>query len=372
MKVLVTGATGFIGRQLTLALATSGYDVKALCRNTDHPYLIKHKNIEPVLGNILYKQSLLRAMEGCTLVYHTAAMAKMWCRNPDDYHDTNVTGTRNVLEIAAQTGVKKIVHTSTCGVWGPTIKHPMTETDPRISGFPIAYERTKYLAELEVQNFVKQGLPVTIVNPSRVYGEGPVTDSNTVGKIIAGYLKGKWRVIPGNGEQVANYAFLDDVVAGHIAAMDKGVAGERYILGGHDISFNAFFDTLRQVSGMQRTLLKIPLNAIELYSRLEWLKTRLTGLSPRFLPEFAERLKYDQKYCSNKAIDQLGYNITPFSEGLYKTVSYIKGINGIKNRTNKDSGSEKSLEPENRKSVETQITAKNQEPGIQKTQLCNN
>jgi len=326
MKVLVTGATGFIGRQLTLALATAGYDVKALCRNTDHPYLIKHKNIEPVLGNILYKQSLARAMQGCSQVYHTAAIAKMWCRNPDDYHETNVNGTHIVLETAGLTGVKKVVYTSTCGVWGPTIKHPMTETDPRVTGFPIAYERTKYLAELEVQNFIKQGMRVVTVNPSRVYGQGPVTDSNTVGKMISGYLRGKWRIIPGSGEQVANYAFLDDVVAGHIAAMDKGISGERYILGGHDISFNDFFKTLQQVSGKQLGLIRIPLKAIKLYSRLQWLKTRLTGLPPVFLPEFAERLKYDQKYCSNKAVTHLDYNITPFADGLHKTVDYIKGI----------------------------------------------
>jgi nucleoside-diphosphate-sugar epimerase len=326
MKVLVTGATGFIGRQLTLALATAGYDVKALCRNTDHPYLIKHKNIEPVLGNILYKQSLARAMQGCTQVYHTAAMAKMWCRNPDDFHETNVNGTHIVLETAGLTGVKKVVYTSTCGVWGPTIKHPMTETDPRVTGFPIAYERTKYLAELEVQNFIKQGMQVVTVNPSRVYGQGPVTDSNTVGKMISGYLRGKWRIIPGSGEQVANYAFLDDVVAGHIAAMDKGICGERYILGGHDISFNDFFKTLQQISGKQLGLIRIPLKAIKLYSRLQWLKTRLTGLPPVFLPEFAERLKYDQKYCSNKAVTHLDYSITPFAEGFHKTVDYIKGI----------------------------------------------
>lgn len=343
MKVLVTGATGFIGRQLTLALANAGYEVKALCRNTDHPYLIRHPNIEPVLGNILYKQTLARAMEGCEQVYHTAAMAKMWCRNPDDYHETNVTGTRNVLEAATKAGVQKLVYTSTCGVWGPTIKHPMTETDPRITGFPIAYERTKYLAELEVQNFVKQGLPIVIVNPSRVYGEGPITDSNTVGKMVSGYLKGRWRFIPGNGEQVANYAFLDDVVAGHIAAMCKGIPGERYILGGHDISFNDFFKTLQEVSGKQLNMIRIPLKLIQFYSLLEWLKTRLTGIPPIFLPEFAERLKYDQKYSSNKAIAQLNYCITPFAEGLGKTVNYLKGLKSkdyeIKDRKNEDNES---------------------------------
>ncbi|MEZ2335923.1 NAD-dependent epimerase/dehydratase family protein [Mucilaginibacter sp. RCC_168] len=340
MKVLVTGATGFIGQQLTQALANTGHEVKALCRNTDHPYLIRHPNIEPVLGNILYKQTLARAMEGCEQVYHTAAMAKMWCRNPDDYHETNVTGTRNVLQTAQNCNVQKIVYTSTCGVWGPTIKHPMTEIDPRITGFPIAYERTKYLAELEVQSFVKQGLSVVIVNPSRVYGEGPITDSNTVSKMVSGYLKGTWRFIPGNGEQVANYAFLDDVVAGHIAAMNKGAIGERYILGGHDISFNDFFKTLQQVSGKQLSMIRIPLKLIQFYSRLQWLKTMLTGIPPVFLPEFADRLKYDQKYSSAKAIEQLSYSITPFAEGLSKTVNYLSGSTNkdyeIKDEINKD------------------------------------
>jgi len=324
MKVLVTGATGFIGRQLTLSLAMQGYEVKALCRDADHPYLVKHKNIEPVTGNILYRQSLGRAMHGCEQVYHTAAMAKMWCRNPDDYHETNVVGTRNVLDVAATAGAQKIVYTSTCGVWGPTVKHPMSEEDPRIAGFPIAYERTKYLAELEVQNFVKQGAHVVIVNPSRVYGEGPVTESNTVGKMVSAYLRGKWRFIPGSGEQVANYAFLNDVVDGHIAAMDKGQNGERYILGGEDISFNDFFNTVYQVSGKQHRLIHLPIKAIEFYSHIEKLKTQLTGLRPFFLPEFAERLRYDQKYSSNKAIAQLSYRITPFAEGMHKTINYLK------------------------------------------------
>ncbi|WP_426583689.1 NAD-dependent epimerase/dehydratase family protein [Mucilaginibacter sp. R-33] len=325
MKVLVTGATGFIGRQLTLSLAMHGYDVKALCRNTDHPCLIKHKNIEPVTGNILYRQSLGRAMQGCQQVYHTAAMAKMWCRNPDDYHETNVVGTRNVLEVAAGAGVQKIVYTSTCGVWGPTVKHPMSENDPRIAGFPIAYERTKYLAELEVKNFAKQGgIYIVTVNPSRVYGEGPFTESNTVGKMVSAYLRGKWHFIPGNGEQVANYAFLTDVVDGHLAAMNNGTSGERYILGGEDISFNDFFKTVHQVSGKQHRLIHLPLKAIEFYSHFEKLKSQLTGLRPFFLPEFAERLKYDQKYSSNKAITQLGYRITPFTEGMHKTINYLQ------------------------------------------------
>ncbi|MBD1365459.1 NAD-dependent epimerase/dehydratase family protein [Mucilaginibacter sp. ZT4R22] len=324
IKILVTGATGFIGRELCLALAGKGYQVRALCRNTNHPYLIKHKNIVPVQGDILYPDSLKKAMQDCTQVYHTAALAKMWCRNPDAFYDTNVIGTRNVLSAATNAGVAKLVYTSTCGVWGPTLNFPLSEDEPRIVGFPIVYERTKYLAELEVQQFVNQGLNVVTVNPSRVFGEGPVTDSNTVSKMVSGYLRGKWRIIPGNGEQVANYAYLPDVVNGHIAAMEKGLKGNRYILGGEDISFNQFFSTVGTASGIKHRMLRVPQKAIKLYSHVEQFKTRLTGLPPFFLPEFADRLKFDQKYSSQKAAMQLGYRITPFGDAMQKTVDYLK------------------------------------------------
>lgn len=320
----MTGATGFIGRKLCFELAQTGHHVKALCRNTEHPYLMRHPNIEPVKGDILLPDTLNKAMESCTQVYHTAAMAKMWCRNQHDFLETNVTGTRNVLLAAQQAGIARVVYTSTCGVWGPTLKYPLTEDEPRIVGFPIAYERTKYLAELEVNKFVEQGMDVVTVNPSRVFGEGPITDSNTVSKMISGYLKGKWRIIPGDGGQVSNYAYLDDVVNGHIAAMEKGLTGNRYILGGEDISFDQFFSTLAEVSGVQRKMLKLPQKLIKFYSHLEALKTRLTGLAPVFLPEFADRLLFNQKYSSQKAAEQLGYTITPFDEAMRRTVNYLK------------------------------------------------
>jgi dihydroflavonol-4-reductase/farnesol dehydrogenase len=323
-SLFVSGATGFIGRRLCLELALKGHRVHALCRDTGHPNLIRHENIVAVKGDILDVESLRKTMKGCDQVYHTAAMAKMWCRNPLDFYQVNVIGTRNVLEVCMEMGVKKVVYTSTCGVLGPTIKHPMTESDPRMAGFPIDYERTKYLAELEVNGFVKLGLPVTMVHPSRVFGEGPVTDSNTVSKMIRGYLKGSSRIIPGNGERIANYAFLDDVVWGHMAAMDKGLAGHRYILGGEDLSFSAFFNTLAEVSGKDYEMIRVPQKLIKLYSYLEAFKTRLTGFPPVFLPEFADRLNYDQKYSSQKAIEHLNYRITPFAEALERTVKYLK------------------------------------------------
>jgi len=324
LRVLVTGASGFIGRKLCLSLAETGHDVVALCRDTQHPYLIRHRNIHFVKGDILDIKSLEIAMKGCAQVYHTAAMAKMWCKNETDFYDVNVTGTANVLSCALKMGVDRVVHTSTCGVWGPTLNLPVSENDPRAVGFPISYERTKYLAELEVKNFVQKGLDVVIVNPSRVYGDGPITDSNTVSKMVTGYIGGSWHFIPGDGKAIANYAFVDDVVDGHIAAMQHGRNGERYILGGEDVSFNGFFNTLKQLTGKKRNLYKIPVSIIKAYSMLEFLKNRIFNLTPFFLPEFADRLKCNQQYCSNKAIAELNYRITPFAVGLGKTVNHFQ------------------------------------------------
>lgn len=323
-KILVTGATGFIGSKLCLTLAEMGYQVHALCRDTAHPNLMKHSNIQTFKGDLLNLANLEQAMLGCDEVYHTAALAKMWCKNTHLFYEVNVVGTKHVMDLALKHQVKKVVYTSTCGVWGPTVKYPMTENDPRIGGFPIDYERTKHLAELEVNTYVKKGLNVVTVNPSRVFGEGPITDSNTVSKMITGYLNGKWRVIPGSGENIANYAYLSDVVQGHIKAMQHGETGQRYILGGEDISFNDFFTTVKQISGKHLSMIKVPQPLIKLYSQIESIKTKLTGIAPVFLPAFADRLKYDQKYSSAKAMNQLGYTITPFAEAMQNTITYLQ------------------------------------------------
>lgn len=324
--VLVTGATGFIGAKLSLALAEEGYQVRALCRNIHHANLPRHKNIEPIKGDILQKESLINAVEGCKEVYHTAALAKMWVKDQNLFQEVNVTGTENLMEVCLAKQVEKVVYTSTCGVIGPTIKFPMTEIDPRIVGYPIAYERTKYLAELIVSRFSKLGLNVVTVSPSRVFGDGPITDSNTVSKMICGYLSGTWRIIPGNGKTVANYVFVDDVVKGHVNAMKFGRNGEKYILGGEDVSFNDFFTTLKLISGTKRKMFAVSQKLIKCYAYLQLAKTKLTGLSPVFLPEFADRLKSDQKYSSEKAIRELNYQITPFKIGMERTINFLSKI----------------------------------------------
>ncbi len=326
---MVTGATGFIGRELCLHLANQSHVVHAFCRSENHPLLPSHVNIRPFKGDILDPQSIHEAMKGCAQVYHTAALAKLWTKDASDFFDVNVIGTRNVLEACLANKVKRVVHTSTCGVWGPTLKLPVSENDPRIAGFPIPYERTKFLAELEVKAACAKGLNAVIVNPSRVYGKGPVTASNTVGKMVSAYVQGRWRINPAGGKQVSNYAYLNDVVRGHVAAMEKGIIGERYILGGEDISFDQLFHQIGEASGRKYRLVNVSAAMIKWYSRIEWLKTTLTGIPPFLLPEFADRLRFDQRYSSQKAVRDLGYTITPFNEGIRDTVTYIQSTSHV-------------------------------------------
>jgi len=321
---MITGATGFIGRRLAWQLAENGHIVHALCRNAEHPFLVSHPRIKVFTGDILDGASLRRSMAGCEQLYHTAAMARMWCRNRNEFYEVNVLGTRHVLEAAREMAIAKVVHTSSCGVLGPTIRLPMTELGPRIVGFPIDYERTKYLADIETQQFSAEGMNIVTVYPSRVFGLGPVTESNTVGKIVAAYLKGRWRIIPGHGRQLCNYAYLDDVVQGHIAAMEKGRSGEGYILGGEDISYNEFFQLLAEVSGRRRRLIRLSRKLIRAFGLMESIKAGITGLPPKFLPELADRLAFDQRYSSAKAMAELDYQITPFLTGLEKTVHFLK------------------------------------------------
>lgn len=319
-RILVTGASGFIGRKLSFRLAQEGYHVIAFCRNSSQ--LILHPNIEIIKGDILDLESLKAAMKDCKVVFHTAALAKMWSKNKRDFYDVNVVGTRNVCLAAIHHQVSKLIYTSSCGVLGPTLHSPMTENDPRIVGFPIEYERTKYLAELEADKF-SDDLAIVTLRPSRVYGDGPITGSNTVSRMIDAYIRGKWKFVPGKGVSIANYVFVDDVVEGHVAAMKKIEQSEKFILGGDDVSFKQFFDTLTDISGVRHKLYEIPISLVEWYGRLQSVKTNIFGTEPQILPEFAERLKYNQKYSSQKAIDYLDYKITPFKEGMKTTVDFI-------------------------------------------------
>ena len=334
MNIFITGSTGFIGSKLALKLANTGNTVHALYRSEEKVKNIRHDNIKLFKGDITDVESMKNAMQNCEQVYHIAAFTDVWTKNPDLIYNLNVKATENVFKIALDLGVKKVVFTSTAGVFGPSINNIINELTERTVDYFLKYERTKAIAENIAKKYVQKGLDVVIVNPTRVYGPGILSKSNSVTIMIKSYIQGRWRVIPGNGKSVGNYVFIDDVVKGHILAMEKGKPGERYILGGSNINYIDFFKTVRDISEKKYFMIKFPLMFMLAVSHFLMLLTRIFGVKPMITPALVKKFNYQWNVSSKKAEKELGYQITHFREGADKTISWLEKNNLKKVQSN--------------------------------------
>lgn len=324
MAILITGSTGYIGSKLTAKLALQEHQVHLLCRSAPTLPEFQKPNIKVFIGDITDARSIKPALENVDKVYHLAAYARLWARDASVFYRFNVKGTENVLNEAKRSGVSKIVYTSTAGVIGPSKDKPMTEADQRITGFFNLYEQTKSEAEALAMEYARRGLNICILNPSRIYGPGLDTGSNPVTKIIELYMKGKWKLIPGNGNDIGSYPYIDDVVDGHISAMDKGRPGERYILGGVNVTFNELMAAIKKYSGIEKKLKHIPFPVLNGVSYLMLWNAKLTGRYPMITPDWVAKYKYDWALNSSKAVNELGYTIRPLEEGIKETVEWVR------------------------------------------------
>jgi nucleoside-diphosphate-sugar epimerase len=324
MKILVTGASGYIGNKLAHALANKGNTVHAFVRSSGADKLLQHPNIAIFEGDILDKESLAISIKGCRQVYHTAGFVKLWAKDADNFYRQNVAGTNNVLEAALNEGVNKFVYTSTCGVWGPCNGQLLIESDPRTGSFDNDYDLSKYLAEKSVKEYCTKGLFTVIVNPPRVYGPGLLRHSSAVNRFVLQLINNRISLLPWRTEVSANYAFIDDVVNGHILAMEKGLGGERYILGGENVSYKRFVDTVGKISRRKSIQIRIPSFLLKAISHAELLRGKLNGHEPLITPGIVKRFQSDKIFDCSKAIRQLGYRVTPFEEGLKITIDHLK------------------------------------------------
>jgi len=265
---LVTGGTGFIGRRLVDKLVARGHEVHVLSRDPAKKVLFPSPHVHFFTGDITSPTALQAAMKGCHGVFHLAAYAKGWAPDERPYEAYNVTGTEEVLRLARQEGVQRVLFCSTAGVINPSSDTPANEDTPRTLPFFTAYERSKDRAEKLVKAYVQEGSDIVIVNPSRVFGPGPLTESNSVTRIIDLFRRGRWHIIPGNGKSYGNYVYVDDVAEGMILAMAKGQRGERYILGGDNLTYLDLFEALRQATGKRPWLVPLPLPLMLFLSRL--------------------------------------------------------------------------------------------------------
>jgi farnesol dehydrogenase len=327
VKVFVTGATGFIGIQLVKQLAGRGFQVHALYRSEEKARLITIDGVSLYKGDIMNCASLLEAMKGCEEVYHIAAFAGVWSKDPSTIHRFNVDGTLNVFETAKKCGVRRIVVTSTAGILGPSEKGPVHEESPVPSSFFTPYEESKFLMEQELKKINLHKPEVIIVNPTRVYGPGYLSESNGVTKMIKRYLEGNWRLIPGSGASYGNYVHVEDVVSGHLLAMEYGKSGERYLLGGENITYNQLFTYVRVASGLHKTLYKVPLWIMLSAAFFMLTFSKIFGRKPLIVPGLVRKFNHNWVVSSEKAIREINYNPRGAETGITQTVEWIQSIN---------------------------------------------
>jgi nucleoside-diphosphate-sugar epimerase len=323
-KVLVTGATGFIGARLTHFLCSQGLEVRALCRSTSDISVFSNNPVQIFWGDVVDLPSVERAVDGCDYVFHLAGYAKNWAKNPRTFYEVNVIGTENVMIASKKAKVKKVVLTSSCVTFGISNSKPKKESDLRTADFYCDYERTKFYAEQLVSDYVRSGLPVVIVNPTRVFGPGLLTEANSVTKMIQQYLQGKWRLILADGHALGNYVFVEDIIRGHWLALKQGRPGKKYILGGENLSLNMFFRLLEEVSSRHYRMIHVPLWIALAFSKVAILLAKWFGLYPLITPDWVRVFVADWAFSSEKAHKELGYSITPFREALHKTLLWLK------------------------------------------------
>jgi len=322
MKILITGATGYIGNLLAHKLADTGHCVHALIRNEKMAALLNHPNIEIFFGDINNKEEIRSAMRNCEQVYHVAGQVRAQLRDPSIMYKVNVEGTSNILDEAMDAGVSKVVYTSTCGVIGPGLKEPMTERDPRIIGYSLDYELSKKMAEDIVHKYVAKGLNIVIVSPSKVYGPGKISHSLTYNAIIRKFLFSGVAMIPYPGHFQGCFGYSDDIVQGHILAMEKGRIGEKYILGGVNVSYKRFFQEIKKLCGNGR-IIQVPKPILKAWAYWQWLQYKILNKEPLFTPVIINHFYRNYIFSSEKAVRELGYQITPFEEAIQQTIHFL-------------------------------------------------
>jgi farnesol dehydrogenase len=330
MIYFVTGSTGFIGLNLSKKLAEQGHQVKALVRSEEKGKLLQHPGITKVYASLSDYEVLDKAIKGADGIYHLAAYAQPYSRDKYRYNELNAASTKKIFELAEKHKVRRVVFTSTAGTFGPSFSKPVDEETVRKIDFLNEYESTKFIAEKIAKDYALKGVDIVIVHPTRVFGPGIISKSNAVTLMIKNYIKGLWRIIPGDGSKTGNYVFVDDVVDGHILAMLKGKKGHQYLLGGDNLSYTDFFKLVKSVSHKNYTLVKIPLWILKAFAYVQMKVAVLFHKMPLLPPKWVNKYLYNWSVSSEKANKELGYKPLTAAEGFRKTIKWLKQENNGK------------------------------------------
>ena len=322
MKVLITGVTGFLGSAVLRLLVNEGYDVRVLVRENSNMRNLEKIDVKVIKGDLQNTNSLKPAVHSCDQVFHVAADYRLWVPNPEQMYKTNIDGTRNLIRAATDAGVEKIVYTSSVATLGINKDGaPADETTPSSLDDMIGtYKRSKFLAEQTVKNLItKESCPVTIVNPSTPVGPYDIKPTPT-GKIILDTIRNR---MPAFVETGLNIVHVDDVAQGHLLAMEKGKIGERYILGGDDMTLESIIEYLCNSENIAPPTIKLPHNFILPVAWIMECIAKFTCNEPLATVDAVRMSKKMMYFSSKKAKTKLGYQTRPAIEGLNDAIEWF-------------------------------------------------
>ena len=323
MKALVTGATGFVGSHVAHWLADQGAELRLLVRPTSLTANLEGIAGERVTGDLREPESLRKAVEGCEAVFHVAADYRLWTREPQEMYRSNVEGTRNILQMAQEAGVRRVVYTSSVATMGFTGNGaPCDEDSPVGVGDMVGhYKRSKFMAEQIVLEAGRAGANVVMVNPTTPVGERDIKPTPT-GRIIVDFVKKRFPAYVDTG---LNLVDVREVAQGHIAALEKASPGERYILGGENLTLKQVFDKLQAITGIPGPKVKIPHAVAMLYATWDQTFTGLMlGREPRATVEAVKMGKKKMWASSAKAERDLGWKGGPVDDALARAVDWFR------------------------------------------------
>jgi len=315
----VTGATGFLGWHVARQLLDAGHAVRVLVR--DPKRLRELDGVEAVPGDLRDAASLDRAVQGCGLVFHIAADYRLWSKDPNELYQSNVGGTRNLLNAARRAGVERCVYTSTVGCIGVPAGGIGTEENAvRLEDMTGTYKRSKFLAEKVASEFAADGFPVVIVNPTAPVGDHDFKPTPT-GRIVVDYLG---RRMPAFLDTGLNVVDARDVARGHLLACERGKPGERYILGSENMTLRAIFQSLERISGIKAPTVEIPYGVALLagYFSTGW--ARVSGSEPRAPLEGVRMAKKKMFVTHEKASRELGFEPGPAEVALKRAAQWFQ------------------------------------------------
>ena len=324
MNIFMTGGTGFLGKRLAERLTTAGHQVRALARPTASPRRMP-PGVEITPGDITDMRSLEQGMNGCDTIVHSAALVKMWVRDRSTFDRVNIDGLNNIIVAAQRAGIMRILYTSSFIALGPTDGKVADESWVHVPGdYHNDYERTKAAADLVAREAAARGVPIITVYPGVVYGAGDLTDGSLMTKTIRDFMRRRVPGYLGSGDQVICYAYIDDVIEGHLLALERGVTGRGYILGGPNADYHELYRLLAELTGVRAPTRHLPFWLMGLAGRAMRLQAHLTGIEPPLTDEVVEIYRHDWAYSSRRAEEELGYRITPLSEGLRRTIEWLR------------------------------------------------